>query len=359
MDLSKPGTQANLEAAFGGESMANRKYLFFADVAKQLGNAELARLFRDTANQETEHAFAHFRLLHPELVVSNPADLSDNEKQAILSRCLQFHLKSLDQTQIAKQLEWVLDQEGQLFEPRALLALAIQARRAGVRMQALVWPDQDSEETRIYARILHAFAEKLWPVPHWKDLPGVALKAWGSIRILGGFRPQRVLLEGGTGWVQGGEELARQIQQQQMPVPDQILIPTQTGRMAVGIWLGLVQGGMEIPVIALDLKGKLHPALLRARQARLLARRRWIRAPESRIEICRVSTEVSGEIPYHLPEELVGDRELKRILLQIIRLPPATSLLIPPHNSWPLSQLLEGALTEIPLSLKALLRVSA
>ena len=42
MDLSKPGTLANLEAAFGGESMANRKYLFFADVAKQLGNAELA-----------------------------------------------------------------------------------------------------------------------------------------------------------------------------------------------------------------------------------------------------------------------------------------------------------------------------
>lgn len=30
----------------------------------------------------------------------------------ILSRCLQFHLKSLDQTQIAKQLEWVLDHEG-------------------------------------------------------------------------------------------------------------------------------------------------------------------------------------------------------------------------------------------------------
>lgn len=42
----------------------------------------------------------------------------------ILSRCLQFHLKSLDQSQIAKQLEWVLDQEGQPFEPRALLALA-------------------------------------------------------------------------------------------------------------------------------------------------------------------------------------------------------------------------------------------
>ena len=93
MDLSKPTTQANLEAAFGGESMANRKYLFFSDVAKQLGNSELAKLFRDTANQETEHAFAHFRLLHPELVVADPAALSDSQKQAILSRCLELAIE--------------------------------------------------------------------------------------------------------------------------------------------------------------------------------------------------------------------------------------------------------------------------
>ena len=33
MDIAKPSTAANLEAAFGGESMANRKYLFFAEVA--------------------------------------------------------------------------------------------------------------------------------------------------------------------------------------------------------------------------------------------------------------------------------------------------------------------------------------
>jgi len=65
MDLSKPSTQANLEAAFGGESMANRKYLFFGEVAKEVGNAELAKLFRDTAAQETEHAFAHFRCSIP------------------------------------------------------------------------------------------------------------------------------------------------------------------------------------------------------------------------------------------------------------------------------------------------------
>ena len=93
MDLSKPGTHANLEAAFGGESMANRKYLFFADVARQLGHGELAKLFRDTAAQETEHAFAHFRLLHPELVIDDAAGLSDAQKQAILSRCLELAIE--------------------------------------------------------------------------------------------------------------------------------------------------------------------------------------------------------------------------------------------------------------------------
>ena len=93
MDLSKPSTQANIEAAFGGESMANRKYLFFADVANKLGRTDLAKLFRDTAAQETEHAFAHFRLLHPELVISDANALSDDAKQALLSRCLELAIE--------------------------------------------------------------------------------------------------------------------------------------------------------------------------------------------------------------------------------------------------------------------------
>ena len=93
MDIAKPSTKANLEAAFGGESMANRKYLFFAEVAKQVGNPELAKLFRDTAAQETEHAFAHFRLLHPELVIDDPAALSEAEKEAKLARCLELAIE--------------------------------------------------------------------------------------------------------------------------------------------------------------------------------------------------------------------------------------------------------------------------
>ena len=90
MDLSNSNTAKNLADAFGGESMANRKYLFFADVAKKLGRNDLAKLFRDTANQETEHAFAHFRLMHPELVLKEGANLSEEEQKQILARCLEL-----------------------------------------------------------------------------------------------------------------------------------------------------------------------------------------------------------------------------------------------------------------------------
>lgn len=93
MDLSNAQTAKNLEAAFGGESMANRKYLFFAEVTKKLGLGDLSKLFRETANQETEHAFAHFRLLHPELVVTDPEALSDEEKKKIAARCLELAIE--------------------------------------------------------------------------------------------------------------------------------------------------------------------------------------------------------------------------------------------------------------------------
>ena len=58
-------TKKNLEAAFAGESMANRKYLFFAKIARELGDEDVARVFEETAAQETQHAFSHLSLLYP------------------------------------------------------------------------------------------------------------------------------------------------------------------------------------------------------------------------------------------------------------------------------------------------------
>lgn len=58
-------TIQNLEAAFAGESMANRKYLYFARRARELGAVEVAEVFERTAEQETMHAFGHLELLYP------------------------------------------------------------------------------------------------------------------------------------------------------------------------------------------------------------------------------------------------------------------------------------------------------
>jgi len=58
-------TIQNLEAAFAGESMANRKYLYFARRARELGAIKVAEVFEATAEQETLHAFGHLELLYP------------------------------------------------------------------------------------------------------------------------------------------------------------------------------------------------------------------------------------------------------------------------------------------------------
>jgi rubrerythrin len=56
-------TTKNLEAAFAGESQANRKYLAFARKADAEGHAGIAKLFRAAAAAETVHAHNHFNVL--------------------------------------------------------------------------------------------------------------------------------------------------------------------------------------------------------------------------------------------------------------------------------------------------------
>jgi rubrerythrin len=55
-------TSDNLDAAFAGESQANRKYLAFAKKAERDGFPQVAKLFRAAAAAETVHAHAHFRV---------------------------------------------------------------------------------------------------------------------------------------------------------------------------------------------------------------------------------------------------------------------------------------------------------
>ena len=56
-------TQENLQAAFAGESQANRMYLAFAAKAEADGRPQIAKLFRAAAAAETVHAHAHLRVM--------------------------------------------------------------------------------------------------------------------------------------------------------------------------------------------------------------------------------------------------------------------------------------------------------
>ncbi len=62
-EFKKSKTFNNLKDAFAGESMANRRYLYFAKLADVEGQPDVAGLFRDTAEGETGHAHGHLDYL--------------------------------------------------------------------------------------------------------------------------------------------------------------------------------------------------------------------------------------------------------------------------------------------------------
>ena len=63
-ELKGTRTEANLLAAFAGESQARNKYTYYASKAKKDGYEQIAALFLETANNEKEHAKIWFKLLH-------------------------------------------------------------------------------------------------------------------------------------------------------------------------------------------------------------------------------------------------------------------------------------------------------
>jgi rubrerythrin len=63
MELKGSKTEANLAAAFAGESEARNKYTYFASKAKKDGFVQIAQIFEETAANEKEHAKIWYKLL--------------------------------------------------------------------------------------------------------------------------------------------------------------------------------------------------------------------------------------------------------------------------------------------------------
>ena len=64
MELKGSRTEANLMAAFAGESQARNKYTYYASKARKDGYEQIAAIFEETANNEKEHAKMWFKELH-------------------------------------------------------------------------------------------------------------------------------------------------------------------------------------------------------------------------------------------------------------------------------------------------------
>ncbi|MBQ8975794.1 MAG: rubrerythrin family protein, partial [Oscillospiraceae bacterium] len=76
-ELKGSKTEANLLAAFAGESQARNKYTFYASQAKKDGYEQIAELFELTAANEKEHAKMWFKLLKGGAVPGTVANLKD------------------------------------------------------------------------------------------------------------------------------------------------------------------------------------------------------------------------------------------------------------------------------------------
>ena len=62
MELKGSKTEANLLAAFAGESQARNKYTYFASKANKEGYVQIANIFAETAANEKEHAELWYKL---------------------------------------------------------------------------------------------------------------------------------------------------------------------------------------------------------------------------------------------------------------------------------------------------------
>ena len=77
MELKGTKTEANLMAAFAGESQARNKYTYYASQAKKDGYEQIAAIFEETAGNEKEHAKMWFKLLHGGKVPTTVENLKD------------------------------------------------------------------------------------------------------------------------------------------------------------------------------------------------------------------------------------------------------------------------------------------
>ena len=111
-DLKGTKTEANLRAAFAGESQARNKYSYYASKAKKDGYVQIASIFEETANNEKEHAKMWFKLLNGGSIpgtVENLKDAAEGENHEWTDMYVNFAKEAREEgfEEIAKLFEGV------------------------------------------------------------------------------------------------------------------------------------------------------------------------------------------------------------------------------------------------------------
>lgn len=120
-ELKGSQTEANLQAAFAGESMARNKYTYYASKAKKDGFEQIAALFLETAENEKEHAKIWYKLLHDGI-----ADTAVNLKDAAAGEHFEWTDMYAGYAKTAK--EEGFDKIAMLFEKVAAIEKEHEAR---------------------------------------------------------------------------------------------------------------------------------------------------------------------------------------------------------------------------------------
>lgn len=112
MEFKGSRTEANLMAAFAGESQARNKYTFYASMAKKEGYNQIADLFLETAGNEKEHAELWFKYLHGGSIpdtIQNLADAAAGENYEWTDMYAEFEKVAVEEgfTEIAAKFKLV------------------------------------------------------------------------------------------------------------------------------------------------------------------------------------------------------------------------------------------------------------
>jgi len=132
-------TEKALQEAFAGESKANQKYRAFAKKAEKEGFANIARLFRTTAEAERIHAEGHLGALE------QIGSTAENLKAAIEG-------ETYEHTEMYPPMLAEAEAEG--HKAKRMFGYAVQAEKVHAELYRLaleaVEKGEDLDETRFY-----------------------------------------------------------------------------------------------------------------------------------------------------------------------------------------------------------------